>query len=150
MHPTDGRGAVLLHFLSIISLIVAGLCAVGIALDIIRLPQPMSVMNLVWPITALYFGPIAIWTYLQFGRAKKDPAMHHKEGGQQEKEKPATWNQVAVATSHCGAGCTIADVLTEFTLLGWASHFLVQSCGPALHRTSRLRGFLASSFSTFP
>ncbi|MEG9435574.1 DUF4396 domain-containing protein [Edaphobacter sp. HDX4] len=78
----------------------------------------MSVMNLVWPITALYFGPIAVWAYLQFGRARKGPAMPHKEGGHQEKEKPVTWNQVALATSHCGAGCTIADVLTEFTLFG--------------------------------
>jgi hypothetical protein len=29
-----------------------------------------------------------------------------------------TWQQTAVATSHCGAGCTVGDIIAEFSLFG--------------------------------
>jgi hypothetical protein len=29
----------------------------------------MPVMDAVWPITALHFGPVAVWGYYRFGRA---------------------------------------------------------------------------------
>ncbi|MHB1558660.1 MAG: hypothetical protein ACYC61_14475 [Isosphaeraceae bacterium] len=32
--------------------------------------QKMAIMNLVWPITALYFGPIGLWAYWAMGRTK--------------------------------------------------------------------------------
>jgi hypothetical protein len=30
-------------------------------------PQHMWIMNVVWPITALYAGPLALWGYFTFG-----------------------------------------------------------------------------------
>ncbi len=33
----------------------------------VRHPQRMWIMNLVWPITALYMGPLAIWAYYAMG-----------------------------------------------------------------------------------
>ncbi len=36
-----------------------------------------------------------------------------------EAQKP-TWPQIAVAASHCGSGCTIADVIVEFTFFAFA------------------------------
>jgi Domain of unknown function (DUF4396) len=63
--------------------------------------QKMPVMNYVWPIAALYFGPIALWAYGTFGRA----------GG--PKEKPY-WQSTFIGTLHCGAGCTIGDVIGEW------------------------------------
>ncbi|MGN6607388.1 MAG: hypothetical protein ACTHMS_10330 [Jatrophihabitans sp.] len=30
--------------------------------------QKMPVMEAVWPVTALYFGPAAVWTYRRYGR----------------------------------------------------------------------------------
>ncbi len=30
--------------------------------------QKMRVMEAVWPLTALYFGPLAVWGYWRFGR----------------------------------------------------------------------------------
>jgi len=46
------------------SLAVAGLCAVLISVDIAASRrQKMRVMNLVWPLTALYGGPLALWAY---------------------------------------------------------------------------------------
>ena len=81
--------------------------------------QPMTVMNLVWPITALYFGPPGAWAYWVMGRPK---AVTGKD--REPPEKPF-WQTVFVATSHCGAGCTVGDTIAEtavflggLTLLG--------------------------------
>jgi hypothetical protein len=47
-------------------------CAALIAGDIIigRRRQPMGVMNAVFPITALYFGPLALAFYRRWARAR--------------------------------------------------------------------------------
>jgi hypothetical protein len=52
-------------------------CAGIIAYDITvnRRHQPMGVMNFVFPITALYFGPLALALYWRWGRAAAGPAM---------------------------------------------------------------------------
>lgn len=96
-------------------------------------------MNVVWPISALYFSVLAVWAYLRWGRRKTREAMQHsnhqggsgEDGSGQDSKEPKP-SQVAVGTSHCGAGCTIADVVCEFaiaaagiTLLGsvlWAEY----------------------------
>jgi hypothetical protein len=46
-------------------------CAGAIAWDIFpgRRRQPMGVMNAVYPITALYFGPLALAFYRRWARA---------------------------------------------------------------------------------
>jgi hypothetical protein len=44
------------------------LCAVVIAVDLLRHPQKMWIMNAVWPVTALYWGPLALWSYSAMGR----------------------------------------------------------------------------------
>jgi hypothetical protein len=33
-----------------------------------RYRQRMPIMEAVWPVTALYFGPLASWAYRRFGR----------------------------------------------------------------------------------
>src|SRR6202035_4620930 len=45
----------------------AGIIACDIAFN--RRRQPMGVMNFVFPITALYFGPFAVALYWRWGRA---------------------------------------------------------------------------------
>jgi len=78
------------------------LCAVLIAVDIARgHRQRMWIMNVVWPITALYAGPLALWAWLRVGRAST------REG------KPQ-WQSVALAASHCGSGCTLGDLIAEW------------------------------------
>jgi hypothetical protein len=46
-------------------------CASVIAYDVVfnRRRQPMGVMNFVFPITALYFGPLALMLYWRWGRS---------------------------------------------------------------------------------
>jgi hypothetical protein len=59
-----------LSVISWISLTVALVSAALIAADIYAAGyrQRMRVMEAVWPVTALYFGPAAIWAYRAWGR----------------------------------------------------------------------------------
>lgn len=114
----------MLYALAIASIGIALLCSVVIVCDEMGRPQKMGVMNVVWPVTALYFSVFALWAYLAFGRAKPgDREMR------EDTQRP-TASQVAKGTAHCGAGCMLADVICEsgigaagITLLGsvlWA------------------------------
>ena len=78
--------------------------------------QMMPVMEWVWPVTGLYFGPAAIWAYRRWGRPKS-----HKwlaEQGLDEPPGKPHWATVAVGVSHCGAGCTLGDIIAEFAVFG--------------------------------
>lgn len=112
-----------LHTLAIISLAIGVVCAITIALDELRRPQKMWIMNLVWPLTAL-FGSV-LWTagYYVWGRTKP-------EG--QDDAKPPFAVMVAKGTSHCGAGCVLGDIIAEWAAFafptiavwfGWHSLF---------------------------
>ena len=115
----------MLHTIAWISIIVALASALIIAVDEVRRPQSMAIMNVVWPATALYFSLFALLAYFTVGVRKSKAAManmpgemhssNHNQGDHGNKPEP-TSTQVAVATSHCGAGCTLADLSTEFLL----------------------------------
>jgi hypothetical protein len=116
----------------------------------------MGVMNFVFPITALYFGPFALALYWRWGRAdartkapmSMSPAaisraavasagdgmqMHGGQnayhvmagtagpGGADEPAPPGGrarpgWVTMAVEVSHCGSGCVLGDVISEFVI----------------------------------
>lgn len=102
-----------LSTLSIISLGFAVACTLVIALDIaLGRRQSMAIMNLVWPITALYSGPLGLWAYWRHGRASRHGEQQHHAGG----ERPFA-HSVALAATHCGSGCTLGDLLAEALLL---------------------------------
>lgn len=134
-------------------------CAAAISSDIIfnRRRQSMTVMNFVFPITALYFGPVALILYWRWARAaavgaatasmsmSMAPAITAAadtaggvlqiQGGQHanyglgadasagaapparsgERARPR-WVTMAIEVSHCGAGCTLGDVISEFAI----------------------------------
>jgi hypothetical protein len=102
-----------LQGLAIASLILGFGSAVVIGIDLLRRPQHMAIMNAVWPITALYFGPIAVWWYWTLGRAmpRGSSADHHMH-----RQKRPFWQTIIVEATHCGAGCTLGDVIAEFTI----------------------------------
>ena len=120
-----------LQTLAWISLITAVLCAAAIVADIrIRgYRQPMGVMELVWPITALYLGPFGLAFYWMAGRTSS-PKWISQNG---DRNLPH-WVRVGVSSTHCGGGCTLGDIVAEtlifslgITLLGatiWASFVL--------------------------
>ena len=101
------------------------LCALVIAIDVVRHPQPMGIMNIVWPVTALYGSVFALWAYFAIGREQaKGPGMamsgqDHQAAMKEDKQHPKL-SQIAVAASHCGAGCVIGDILAEFTVFALA------------------------------
>jgi hypothetical protein len=76
--------------------------------------QPMKVMEAVWPVTALYLGPLAVAGYRRFGRpqTRRWLAGHRRDTAP---DKPG-WATTAVGVSHCGAGCTLGDIIAEFAV----------------------------------
>ena len=123
----------MLHVVALFSLFLAILSSIVISIDEALNPQPMWIMNVVWPATALYFGPLALFFYFRVGRKKRGQLEgSSREQIQEKTERTEDWIQIAMATSHCGAGCALADLVTEsvlfvfgITLLGselWASY----------------------------
>lgn len=78
----------------------------------------MAVMEAVWPVTALYLGPLAVAWYRQWRRpARSRVAGKGGRGAAGERSMPVA---ATLAVSHCGAGCTLGDIVgsTLVFLLG--------------------------------
>lgn len=139
-YPSVLKEDPVLEDIALISLAIAFACAVVISIDEVRHPQKMWIMNLVWPITALYLSVFAVFLYFRTGRSMTREAMNkmsedqrqrHREKKESQARESSAWHQVAMADTHCGAGCALADIITEsaifafgITLLGselWAS-----------------------------
>src|SRR5438309_2938894 len=110
------------------SLAVALLCAADILLDIYGRGrrQRMPVMEAVWPVTALYFGPVASVAYRRWGRPQSGRWLQ-EQGLDEPPERPG-WTSVSVGVSHCGAGCTLGDIVAEWVVFAVG----VQIAGTAL------------------
>ncbi len=109
-----------LQILAAVSLVVAGICALIIVIDILRgHKQHMWIMNVVWPITALYGSVFALYAYFTVGRLSTHQAMMRaKERGETPpgKQKPF-WQMTALGATHCGSGCTLGDICAEWLIL---------------------------------
>lgn len=94
----------------ILGLVTAGL----IAADIVRHPQRMTIMNIVWPVTGLYFPLIGWWLYTSMGRplAVDAPKMQGRQ---------PHWKSIFLSATHCGSGCVIGDIIGAPIVLatGW-------------------------------
>lgn len=90
-------------------------CALGMAIHTLMRPQRMWIMGLVWPITGLYLGPLAVLLYRRsLPLLEKKPLPDHmKELQERYKDAPPTLFQQSIAVFHCGAGCSIGDVIAE-------------------------------------
>ncbi len=106
-----------LHTLSIIALAVGFVCAIILAIDVTRNPQHMGIMNVVWPVVALFAGPLALWGYFSYGRlATHEMAKPAMEKGETPPSKKLTPFPVMVGkgAAHCGSGCTLGDIVAEW------------------------------------
>ncbi|GAB3918009.1 membrane protein [Microlunatus endophyticus] len=131
-----------LDVLGWISLIAAFASAAYILYDIYinRYRQKMTIMEVVYPTTALYLGPAAVWFYRKYGRRKSTKLttrhperpdersgghnrhQHHTGSGEtslsgEEGLPRVSWDQTAEAVTHCGAGCTLGDIVAEWSVL---------------------------------
>jgi hypothetical protein len=105
-----------LNDLAIFSLITAGVCAAIIAIDVLTNPQKMWIMSFVWPITALWSGPLGLYAYYKVGRLSTQKRVQRaKDRGEDppNQQKPF-WQSVGVGATHCGSGCTLADIVAEW------------------------------------
>lgn len=88
-----------LAWLAVVSGVVSALI---IALDIAGgRRQKMTIMNIVWPLTGLWAGAPGLFVYWRAGR----PGGGHAE-------RPF-WQSAMLGTLHCGAGCTLGDLVAE-------------------------------------
>jgi len=113
-----------LHVVASASLALAAVCAAAIAIDEIRHPQKMWIMNAVWPLTALFGSVLWLGAYWRWGR---NISSHSGQAA-----KPPFPAAVLKGASHCGAGCTLGDLVAEWLVaafpgiavwFGWHSVF---------------------------
>ena len=106
--------------------------------DILRgYRQHMTIMNWVYPITGLYWGPLAVYLYLRRGRqmtprwaGEHGMDMEQMMSSDEEEEDPPgywpfarrNWWPISKGVSHCGAGCTLGDIVGEWIvyLTSWS------------------------------
>src|ERR671924_664465 len=93
--------------IAIASLVVAAGCALVIALDLAAHPQHMWIMNVVRPLTALYAGPFALWSYYRVGRlsSRESVKQARQRGEKMPGKKKPFWQSSAIGATHCGSGC---------------------------------------------
>ena len=112
-----------LHVLAIASLAAGAVCALVVAVDVLRYPQHTWIMNIVWPVTALFGVVLCTWFYFRHGR--------QTQGKKMGTEVPFPI-AVAKGALHCGAGCTLGDIVAEWLAVlapavavafGWHSIF---------------------------
>lgn len=106
-----------LRDLAIVSLALGAVCAVVIAADEVRRPQHMAIMNVVWPVTALFGSMGILWQYFTYGRLASHRAMHVATKRDEElpnRRMTPFPMMVANGSLHCGAGCTLGDIIAEW------------------------------------
>lgn len=134
-------------------------CAGIVSCDIVfnQRRQPMGIMNFVFPITALYFGPFVLVFYWRWGRAASrsatvpmaipvpmSMASANMTDAPEAPDRPASgivgaapatppgergrpwWVIMAIEVSHCGSGCALGDVISEFAIFWPANVWLVK------------------------
>lgn len=108
---------------------VGALSFLWILADIVRgYRQHMPIMNWVYPITGLYWGPVAVYLYATRGKRmterwarERGMEMEQMMGSGDEREPPSYWPfarknwwPISKGVSHCGAGCTLGDITGEW------------------------------------
>src|SRR2546427_4772163 len=117
------------HWFDLVAWVALGLgfaSALVIVADVVVLGnwQHMAIMDLAFPLTALYLGPIALWAYFAHGRRMSRKRMHMHAAGAMEGPRDSLW-QVSLSDSHCGAGCVLGDIAGEWIV--WATAWMIGS-----------------------
>ena len=111
-----------LHLLSWVFVPLGIISAGFVTLDIARrAPQPMKVMQYVWPINALWAGIFGLPIYWKLGRmgprlarTRSTTNMPDMDMKTMEDTARPFWQSVTIGTLHCGAGCSLADLVGPF------------------------------------
>ncbi len=78
--------------------------------------QHMGIMNLVWPLTALYAGPVGLYAYYRVGRGMTHAAVAEAKarGGKPPGHDRSLPAAAALGATHCGSGCCLGDLVAEW------------------------------------
>jgi hypothetical protein len=103
-----------LALLAWIALAGCGVCAGWIIGDIYVTGhrQRMSIMEVVWPVNALYFGPLAVWAYRRWGRPQS-PHWRREHGNPPDKPR---WATTSVGVMHCALALALGIVFQYFAI----------------------------------
>jgi hypothetical protein len=115
--------------ISWISIGLGGISFLIVIIDEFRYPQHMWIMDLVWPITALYSSLAGLCAYFKVGRmatARQHQAAKERHETPPNKRIPF-WQTAGVGATHCGAGCTLGDLGAE-----WFTYFVPVILGKAI------------------
>ncbi|MCJ8342811.1 MAG: DUF4396 domain-containing protein, partial [Cetobacterium sp.] len=106
----------ILHIISVIFVVIGIISFIIIGIDILKHPQKeMPIMNYVWPINGLWAGVFGMWAYFTIGKHRSmkmdmsDMDMGDMKGMDMKYSK--YWQGVVADTLHCGAGCSLADLI---------------------------------------
>ncbi|KAB8313274.1 DUF4396 domain-containing protein [Erwinia endophytica] len=125
--------------------ILLGICtSLMILKDLIRTPQSVWIMNLVWPLTGLYmpfFGWLAWW---YFARQRRPVSSWVS----QKNVRSPGLNQLFSATSHCAAGCVLGDIISA-SIISQMDYIPFHSVVLAFALISLLLSFLLSVLLQF-
>ena len=111
----------------------------------------MAVMNIVWPVTALFGTLLTVWGYAHYGRQSSRKATQRAKAAHAKmpsKSQPFA-AVVGKGALHCGAGCMIGDLVAS----GSPSRSRPSPCGsaeaPRLALNARYSIALTMSSTTF-
>ena len=119
-----------MSYISYIWLILCILSMLIIIFHIVKHPQHMKIMNYVWPINALWGGPLILWAYFTLGIHRHMMHMHKSMKNENnmnmqnmsssqnssvlKNKYQKFWQGIVVDALHCGAGCSLADLIGSF------------------------------------
>lgn len=125
----------ILNIISAFFVLSGIIIAIYIAIDTYRKPQSMKIMNVVWILTGLWGSYLALYAYKTIGshynkncnmeaedmddENMKDMPMgnmsnHSMMDMNMDMDTPSSfWKSVSLSALHCGAGCTLADIIGE-------------------------------------
>jgi hypothetical protein len=124
-----------LHLLCTVTLVLGALCALILLIDVLQHTPHMAIMGFVWPLCALFGTVFVLWLYFRYGREtdrlSKQATHEDKRPSMAGRSQPYAIT-VAKGTLHCGAGCTLGDIVAEWLAFlippvvlafGWESFF---------------------------
>jgi hypothetical protein len=124
-----------LQSLCTVTLAAGALCALILLVDTLRHPPRMAIMGFVWPLCALFGTVLVLLLYFMYGRETEPPSKQatHEDERVSVSSRPQPYAiTVAKGTLHCGAGCTLGDIVAEWLAFlippvalafGWGSLF---------------------------
>lgn len=114
-----------LTILAWISLFLAGISFIYIALDVKKHPQKMKIMTIVWPLTALFGSFIWVLAYKKWGENHSLEKMKMGDSMNMDSSSKSMAVSVFIGTCHCGAGCSLADLIIEWLLYFFPALYIV-------------------------